>query len=213
MRLLPWLVLAISLALASTVEARLFWQTYGSTVPAAGGYGCTWNWNQDFFIPRHPSSGRYGLTSPCKSNRYTSPASPHIHPLYPGYSSIYGPCHYRRRNHVYSTYCGCSPLLAYGSDGKAPATGCCAAASASDGGVGCICGEPVSPLANVEPASLDILGSIPVEGSGLLTQSDLSQLGNESSSNPVGGQMLDPKSILQQLQGLPLPKLPPFSQP
>ncbi len=209
MRFLPWLVLAISLALASTVEARLFWQTFGSTVPTADGCGCAWNVNQDYFVPRYPSSGRYGLYSPCKSSRSTSPASPYCHSIYPGYSSIYGPCHYHRRNHVYGAYCGCSPILACGNCCGALATGCLAAS----GSFGVVCAESEAPLYNVEPAHVDILGSIPVEGSGLLTQSDLSQLGNERISNPVGGQLLDPQSALQQLQSLPSLKLPQFSQP
>lgn len=206
MRLLPWLVLAISLALASTVEARLFWQTFGSTVPAADGCGCTWNVNQDYFMPRYPSSGRYGLFSPCKSSRSNSPASPYYHPIYPGYSGIYGACHYRRRNHVYAAYCGCSPILACGSRCGAASTGCCTAA----GDFGAVCCDPVAPLYNVEPSQLDLLGSIPVEGSGLLTQADLSQLGVAG-----GGQLLLPtQNPLQQIQGIPsLNNSPQFTQP
>lgn len=199
MRLLPWLVLAISLALASTAEARLFWQTYGSTIPTTDGSGCTWNANQDYFVPRHPSSCRYGLYSPCKSSRSTSPACRTCHPLYPGYCSIYGPCHYRRRNHVYGVRCGCSPILTNNCRcDVTSASGCCAA----NGNFGSVCGDPLAPLYNVEPAQLDILGSIPVEGNGLLTQTDFSQLGNLGS----GQQLLMPPS-------LPSLNLPQFTQP
>ena len=68
------LALLLVLTSATVAEARLFWQTYGSTLPAAGdcgpaanGCGCTWNWNQDYFVPRYPSSGRYDMFSPCSS--------------------------------------------------------------------------------------------------------------------------------------------------
>ena len=114
MRLLPWPILAISLAmslaLASTAEARLFWHTYGSIMPTADGCGCTWNWNQDYFVPRHTSSCRYGLFSPCKTSCTISPACKWCHPWYQGYCSIYGPCHYRCRDRIYACRCGCSPI-------------------------------------------------------------------------------------------------------
>lgn len=232
MRLLPWLVLAISLAFASAAEARHFWQTYGSTMPAADGCGCTWNWNSDYFVPRYPSSCRYGLFSPCKSSCTTSPACRWCHPFYPGYCSIYGPCHYRRKNHVYAAYCGCTPIPAClqrcrsNKDCCAAAGGCAtkcvgvgcgapmcsASASAS---VGCVCSdgmccEEIAPLYHVESSKFETLGSIPVEGSELLTRTDLTRLGGE------GGQLLlQPPSAIQQLQGLPLQNLnlPQLPQP
>ena len=66
-----------------------------------------------------------------------------------------------------------------------------------------------APLPNVEPAHLDILGSIPIEGNGLLPPMGLSQLGNE-----LGGQLL-PQSpgTLPSLQNMPSIKLPQFTQP
>ncbi len=201
MRYLPWLVLAISLALASTVEARLFWQTFGSTSPTADG-GSSWNSNQDYFVPRHPSSGGYGLFSSCKSGSMgPSAASMYSHPMYPGYSGIYGPLHYNLRNHVYAAYCGSSSIQSTGN-------GSCA-------GFGNVCSvyeEPVAPLHNVEPAGLEILGSIPIESNGLLSQADLSQLGNLGSG---GEQMLlqPQQNPLELLQGLPGLSLPQFPQP
>ncbi len=207
MRYLPWLVLAISLVLASTAEARLFWQTYGSTVPAADGSGCHWNWNQDYFVPRYPSSCHYGLYSPCKSSRSTSPACRSGHPLHPGYCGIYGPCHYRRRNRVYGVHCGCSPILL----NRAATSGC----SAGCGSFGGIYGSPEAPLLfaqlhHVESSHLDILGSIPVEGNGLLPLNDLSALGGLGGGQPLLPQTQSP---LQQLQGLPALNLPQFTQP
>lgn len=227
MRLLPWPILAISLAialaLASTAEARLFWQTYGSTMPTADGCGCTWNWNQDYFVPRHASSCRYGLFSPCKSSCTTSPACKWCHPWYSGYCSIYGPCHYRRRNHVYGCHCGCSPIAACvgrmkrcGALGAGCCTAkfCCCAAGGSCCAVtacsGGICFDCEAPLYNVEPAGAAILGSIPVEGGDLLAQTDLTQLG---SGLPGGELLLQPQGSLQQLQGVPSLNLPQFTQP
>lgn len=223
MRLLPWLssaliALAISLALASTANARHFWQTYGSTMPAADGCGCTWNWNFDYFVPRHPSSCRYELFSPCKSSCTTSPACKWCHPFHPGYCGIYGPCHYHRRNHVYGCRCGCTPIpfclrrscsnqscSCHGGEGSCVA-GCtpkgCAAPMCSEAGdctVGnTACCEPVAPLYHVEPRDYAILGSIPVDSSELLTRTDLSQLGG------AGGQLLlQPQGLLDQLPAIP----------
>ena len=211
MRLLPWLVLVISLVSATTADARLFWQTYGSTVPASDGYGCTWNWNQDYFVPRHPSSCRYGLYSPCKSSCTTSPACKRSHPFYPGYCTIYGPCHYRRRDHVYGAYCGCKPIESCGQYcGAAPATSCCSAGAS----IGARCGEPLTPLYaeaplhHVEPSQLDILGSIPVEGGDLLTRTDFSQLSNERD----GQLLLQPQGVLPTFQGLPSLRSPASGQ-
>lgn len=230
MRFLPWLgcvilAIAISLAFASTAEARHFWQTYGSTVPAAD--GCTWNWNSDYFVPRHCSSCRYGLYSPCKTSCMTSPACKWSHPFYPGYCSPYGPCHYRRRNHVYAHRCGCEPIAAClkrGCHGKAcRCIGTCAAAFASTvpgcclgtactllGGCGASgesCGASCESgvashshavLHNVEPIGLHSLGSIPVDSSQLLSHVDLNQLGAD------GGQLLlQPESPATGLPAIP----------
>jgi len=222
MRQLALLALCVSLMSATTAEARLFWQTFGSTVPGGipGGGGCSWNSNQDFFVPRHPSSCRYGLYSPCKTSRSTSPAAKWSHPLYPGYSSIYGPCHYRRRNRVYETRCGCSPIQGYQGPWR---TGC-----------GNECGVPlrasgypeagyfahaapaaaVGYLPNVESSGLVILGSISVEGDGLLANLDLTP--GEGPNDPrvfLGPKTIEPNlslpELMQQLekstQTLPAP--------
>ena len=98
----------VTLLAPSTAQARLFWQTYGSTVPAAD--GCHWNVNQDYFVPRHCDSGRYGLFSVCKHDHGVSAACRNLHPIYHGYCTPYGACRYRWRDHVYKTYCGCTPL-------------------------------------------------------------------------------------------------------
>ena len=46
---------AFALPLApATLNARLFWQTYGATVATTDGCGgCAWNINQDYLVPRH----------------------------------------------------------------------------------------------------------------------------------------------------------------
>ncbi|MEM8946059.1 MAG: hypothetical protein AAGD11_12855 [Planctomycetota bacterium] len=241
MRLLPWLAcvvmtLAISLASASTVEARNFWQTYGSTMPAADGCGCTWNWNSDYFVARYPSSCRYGLFSPCKTSCTTSPACKWCHPFYPGYCSPYGPCHYRRRNHVYACRCGCAPIAACLQRCRSNRACCCAASGLC--AVGCampgclgsictvvgnygigncgptceggVCYEPAAPLYHIEPEGFELLGSIPVDSTELLTRTDLSQLGTEG-----GDPLLQAPGVLQQLQELlpaQSPNLPQFNQ-
>lgn len=239
MRLLPWPILAISLAmslaLASTAEARLFWQTYGSIIPAADGSGCTWNWNQDYFVPRHQSSCRYGLFSPCKTSCTTSPACKWCHPWHQGYCSIYGPCHYRRRDRIYGCRCGCSPIAdCFGRMQRCGALrpgcctastcgcggGCCAEGACCVAGTGYRCNAPTccdgmctayeAPLYNVEPIGGAILGSIPVEGGDLLAQTDMTQLGT---GLPGGQLLLQPQGALQQLQGVPPVNLPQFTQP
>jgi hypothetical protein len=70
-----------------------------------------------------------------------------------------------------------------------------------------VCQEKVAPLYNVEPAGLAILGSIPVEGSGLMTQADLSPLGNLG-----GGQLPQSQGIMEQLQNLPGLSFPALNQ-
>jgi hypothetical protein len=107
------LILPVVLAWVAACEradARLFWQTYGATVATSDGCGCAWNVNQDYFVPRHCHTGRYGLFSACKSAHTTSPACKNLHPVYAGYCTPYGPCRYKWRDHVYKTYCGCGPL-------------------------------------------------------------------------------------------------------
>ena len=158
MRPLVLLTLIAALLGANTAQARLFWQTYGSVVPADDcGSSCTWNWNQDYFVPRHCSSCRYGLFSPCKTSCTTSPACKWRHPLYPGYCGIYGPCHYGRRDHV--CHCGCGP--------------------ARHGGYPPVL-RPGDMLPNVERSKFQVLGSLPIPGDELLASLDM---GAASSAN------------------------------
>jgi hypothetical protein len=111
MRLTALLAALAMMLTTATAQARLFWQTYGSTVaaePCDG--GCAWNINQDYFVPRHCDTGRYDLFSPCKTAHTRSPACKHLHPVYAGYCTPYSACRYRWRDHVYKAYCGCTPL-------------------------------------------------------------------------------------------------------
>ena len=114
MRLAISLSLVVCCLAADPAEARLFWQTYGSVVPAEGSFGgcggCVRNLNQDYFVPRHCTSGRYMLYGPCKFSRSTSPASYQCHPLYPGYCTIYTPLRDCWRDRTYQHPCGCQPL-------------------------------------------------------------------------------------------------------
>jgi hypothetical protein len=119
MRSLARLALAAALAAPATwiapppAHARLFWQTYGATVPAPG--GCAWNLNSDYFVPRTCDSCRYDLFSACKTAHTRSPACKYLHPVYGGYCTIYGPAHFKWRDLVYKERCGCTPLkCAYG---------------------------------------------------------------------------------------------------
>ncbi|QDT00488.1 hypothetical protein [Adhaeretor mobilis] len=113
-RLIVLFALATLTVATPEAQARLFRQTFGATVPTADG-GCAWNYDQDYFVPRHCDSVRYGLFSDCKQSITTSPACRRCHPLYAsacgkGYCSPYGACHYRFRDHVYKRACGCTPL-------------------------------------------------------------------------------------------------------
>lgn len=110
MRPFAWIA-AAALLPATTADARLFRQTFGATVPTAA--GCAWNLNQDYFVPRHCDSCRYDLFSQCKTSHTRSAACKYLHPIYGGYCSPYGPCHYRWRDHVYKVHCGCTPLTCY----------------------------------------------------------------------------------------------------
>ena len=230
MRRILILSLLASLCLASFAEARLFRQTFGATIPDESGCGCTWNWNQDYFVPRHPDSCRYGLFSACKTSCTTSPACKWCHPFYPGYCSIYGPCHYCWRNHVYKKHCGCTPLCV---SKPTRACGCgkgCFRNTCST--IGCqTCGScPTSchtasgiceawaqpaivvehPLPNVEPAGLEVLGSISVEGDGLLANVDLQNAEERALDNPL--LQLQKLNLPEILPSLGLPKDKPLPQ-
>ena len=200
--------LVLVLASATAAEARLFWQTYGSTTAAAD-CGCTWNWNQDYFVPRYPSSCKYDLYSPCKTSCSISPACRGPHQLYPGYCGIYRHCHYQRRNHVYGTYCGCTPLIPCQHAGcpspcgvpLLPQHGGCG----SGGLPGYLATERAAPemmhLPNVEGTGLQILGSIPIEGNELFAGGDLSLLEDDLAGKKIliGPQMILPGKSLPSL--------------
>jgi hypothetical protein len=116
MRSLATLALAATLVASatfvapSTAHARLFWQTYGATVPGPDGCGCAWNLDSDYFVPRTCDSCRYDLFSACKTSHSISPACKYLHPVYGGYCTIYGPAHYKWRDCLYKERCGCTPL-------------------------------------------------------------------------------------------------------
>ena len=232
MRRLLILALLLALSSASQAEARLFWQTYGSITAHPGGAGCAWNSNQDYFVPRQCHSGRYGLFSPCKQSCTDSPACKYQHPLYPGYCTTYGPFHYCRRNHVYHCYCGCCGLHPYKCNGvKAHwccplrygcGAGCCCKRHRHYCGGGCglaYCSGaclssgpcqsmvqwPYSPMApNVEPAGMQILGGLPIQGDELLASMgvNLEQSLQEIPDSPPAAETT-----------LPLLGAPPAQQP
>jgi hypothetical protein len=110
-RILPLTLLlaAPAFTAAAPAQARLFWQTYGATVATPDG-GCAWNMGTDYFVPRTCDSCRYDLFSACKSHHSISPACRNLHPVYCGYCTPYGACHYKFRDHLYKKRCGCTPL-------------------------------------------------------------------------------------------------------
>jgi hypothetical protein len=110
-RNLPFTLLLAALAFtaAAPVQARLFWQSYGATAAMPDG-GCAWNMGTDYFVPRTCDSCRYDLFSACKSHHSISPACRNLHPIYCGYCTPYGACHYKFRDHLYKKRCGCTPL-------------------------------------------------------------------------------------------------------
>lgn len=224
MRPLALLTFALALLGAGVAEARLFLQTYGSVVPADPcGNGCTWNWNQDYFVPRYCSSCRYGLFSPCKTSCTKSPACHYCHAMMPGYCSTYGPWHYCRRNHVYRCHCGCGPVPAYCGPyrhgcghccrhGYGPCLGCRRMACCQ--GPALVTGMFVAglmeygePLANVEPPHFEVLGYIPVEGDELLASSHISR-----SVESLPGAVLPPAEEHLPKFGPPLKSVFPITE-
>ena len=185
MRNFTLLALLTTLLTAPVADARLFWQTYGSTTPAPGECdGSAWNLNQDYFVPRHCDTGRYGLFSSCKTTHTRSAACRNLHPVYDGYCTPYGACRYRWRDHVYKTYFGCTPLAH--DDGpwrtERCGKGCLALrhGGAPCGGAGCRCegmayggvdgyeSFDVEALPDVEPFGGEILGTVAALPSGSL---------------------------------------------
>jgi hypothetical protein len=163
MRSLILITLGIALA-APAAHARLFWQSYGSTVPTPD--GCVWNLNSDYFVPRHCDSCRYDLFSPCKTSHGISPACRSIHPVYTGackpYCTPYGECHYKWRDHVYNKQCCCTPLACYHGPWDLDKCkkhcpllkGCAGLCGKSCGDVGCGCeAEPCHLAPNVAALS------------------------------------------------------------
>jgi len=178
---------AMTLLTPAAAHGRLFWQTYGATVAAPGDRaGCAWNLNQDYFVPRHCSTGRYDLFSPCKKSHTLSPACKNLHPIYAGYCTPYGSWHYKRRDHVYKTYCGCTPWsdvygpwhlqkcckpLHWKHLGGGRQGGCCSTSIDGEGSYVSVY-ESMQPLmlpdslCNVEPMGGELLGSIAALTSG-----------------------------------------------
>lgn len=177
----------VASCLASTVHARLFWQTYGAIGPAPDGQGCVWSLEQDYFVPRNCDTARYGLYSPCKRARTISPACCSLHPVYRGYCTPYEKFHYEWNDHVYRKQCGCTPRKCYcgpwrledcpkhacvlrhhGACGQSPA---CSAPHGEP--LGIVAAEPwgapstlwetTDALANVEPPAGDSLGVLKVD--------------------------------------------------
>ncbi|MAT70745.1 MAG: hypothetical protein CMJ58_14615 [Planctomycetaceae bacterium] len=210
-------ILGLALAGAAPAEARLFWTTFGATVPTAD--GCAWNVNQDYFVPRHCDTCRYGLYSACKASRSISPACHHLHPLYPGYCTPYGACRYRWRDHTYKVHCGCTPLSCYYGPWRNTSCkhGCRRRTNAANCGCGCgaatLCygtalpadlGEPCSvcrsgELPNVETFGGQRLGSLPLEGLALAGGDSLGKIPAGAVQLPA----LPPAQPQQQLQVLP----------
>jgi hypothetical protein len=171
----------ITLLTPAAADARLFWQTYGATVAVDG--GCAWNLNQDYFVPRYCDSGRYGLFSACKTSHARSAACKNLHPIYRGYCTPYSSCRYKWRDHVYQTYCGCTPLshkygpwhlekcskhpLVLRHSGPGCAGTCGIIADMGMSGVAFGTAERHDLwLCNVEPLGGEMLGSIPAIATG-----------------------------------------------
>jgi len=201
------LLLTLSALLGTTpAEARLFPQLYGSITPQnSDGSGCSWNWNQDFFVPRHSTSCRYELFSSCKTPRTTpSSACRWCHRFFSGYCTAYGAYRYAWRNHVYRSRCGCAPVgPPYGGTSGYPTWR--EAPFAREAPL-------VSLLPNVEFGSFELLGSIPAEEDNLTTGLGLDGIGASLPGLPGAAQSSPLESIpmlnLQQLQQLTQPLLP-----
>lgn len=200
------ITVAVWLGHTKPVEARLFRQTFGATVPTAD--GCVWNINQDYFVPRHDDSCRYGLFSSCKTSHTTSPASRRAHPLWPGYTTPYGPCRYAWRDHVYQAYCGCAPLAVCFKPWTALSSGLCRATlnpceqalggPASDVAPGPVVPElvdspgvhylpPIYYLPNVEPAGLEVLGTVAVDPEAVLVNNAIEEAAAAASGRAPAG--------------------------
>lgn len=223
-------VAAVSFAAPPAAQARLFWQTYGSTVATAD--GCAWNLSSDYFVPRHCDSCRYGLFSPCKTAHSISPACWHLHPVYGGYCTPYASCHYRWRDHVYKKYCCCSPLryvhgpwklekcrkhcgalhggcgslgggCAGGYGGVGPFANCPAGTCPSTGDCSC-CGEYAGALMNVEPLGGETLGEIAAMPANMVGASGAGLMGGASPTLPPLPALPMPGG---PASGLPIPGL------
>jgi hypothetical protein len=188
--LLLTLVLAsLASSAAAPARARLFWQTYGATVATADG-GCAWNMGTDYFVPRTCDSCRYDLFSACKSHHSISPACRNLHPVYCGYCTPYGACHYKFRDHLYKKRCGCTPLACTygpwelekchkhcrrtpdvtscgscsGGCGMTPLAGCadatCVGGAVCDGAFASGSPSDFAYLPNVEPLGVVIIGTV-----------------------------------------------------
>lgn len=231
MRLAVWLIAVGALAVAATAHARVFRQTYGATVPAEGG-GCVWNLNQDYFVPRQCDSCRYDLFSACKRGHTTSPACHHLHPVYGGYCTPFGACHYRRRDHLYQKHCGCTPLSCYHGpwklekckkhcfvlrhEGKcgAECAGCSGGicTAAGSGELATDCGEPNVGVAMADPMMLPNVESMTAETLGYIPALPRTMGGGGVRAGGGGG-MPSTLPNMPTLPGLPAPGGGPLSFP
>jgi len=198
MRYIVLLSLAAGLVWPSLAEARLFRQTYGAIVPTGDSTGCQWNVNQDYFVPRHQCTCRYGLFSPCKLSCSRSAACRSCHPLYPGYCHIYTPCRYLWRDHVYRAHCGCKPIRAYHGPWRAGSGPSCASGGYQGYAQYPLYENAIRELPQYGPVGLEVLGTIPNEQAALLGSVDF------GSAEPEG----NPPASLEPIEpGRPLPSL------
>lgn len=165
---------------ANIGHGRLFWPTYGSTVPTRDGLDCAWNANQDFFVPRHCDSGRYDLFGACTKSAYASPACRRMHPGDARYCTPYGSLRSAWRNCVYRQHCRCSgermdaslcgldfcwlPSSRTGSrclgSRAVPRSSACASEQACGGAPGDACADRCCGMASyVEPRGGESLGT------------------------------------------------------
>lgn len=191
----------------TTVEARLFYQTYGSTVATAS--GCVWNMGQDYFVPRHCPSCRYGLYGACKQSHTTSPACRHAHPWWPSYCSPFGPCRYKWRDHVYKVHCGCTPLAACFGPWTSLYCGICRphlarcqhrshplSSSGLAGSCSVACLPPqtgvdplleIAYLPGVEPPGIEVLGAVAADPEAVLVNNAIEEAAAAASGRAPAG--------------------------
>jgi hypothetical protein len=207
---LALLSLVAGCCLVSSAHARLFWQTYGAVEEGACG---SWSVDQDYFVPRDSTTGRYGLYSSCKTSHTTSPACRRCHPIYGGYCSPYGKLHYAWRNHVYRSHCGAGPVCPYCGPYR-PGCGPCLAECCALADGDCQTCECAEYLPNVEAPGIQILGALSVDGDPLLTPPVPGLIPAGDANTQTLNKSLS--ELLEQqlpLLGLPADAVPPLPTP